>query len=258
MGTVSAQITISELCQGDAKRIEALRKRIGRSADKPEGFEFSKSKELDANEADFVIGLIAGRGHRTRTIENAVADLVDETPDELGHGQDTDSARQDMPDDIKQVGADAETASVDVVADKKQSPWKQWLLWLCLVLSLACSVPNMFSIMVAIKGNEVLAAIVTATFTVAPLLLIAYGIKGWQKAVAYVPIAVEIFCNSAGFYGGMTGLQHSLYVEPTKFLHMVTTMTNSGNEGTAFILSISLAICISALAIVPVYQLEKR
>lgn len=137
-------------------------------------------------------------------------------------------------------------------------PRKNMLLWLCLVLSLACSVPNMFSIMVAIKGNEVLAAIVTATFTVAPLLLIAYGIKGWQKTIAYVPIAVEIFCNSAGFYGGMTGLQHSLYVEPTKFLHMVTTMTNSGNEGTAFILSISLAICISALAIVPVYQLEKH
>jgi hypothetical protein len=132
------------------------------------------------------------------------------------------------------------------------------LLWGCLVLSLACSVPNMYGIAMAMKGNYILAILVTAAFTVAPFLLIGYGIKGWLRYAAYIPIGVEIFCNSAGFFGGMTGLSHSLYIEPTVFLHMVTSMTNSANEPTAFILSVSMAVCIAILAIVPVHEIEKR
>lgn len=132
------------------------------------------------------------------------------------------------------------------------------LLWSCLLLSLACSIPNMYEVALAMKGNVVLAGLVTAAFTIAPFLLIAYGIKGPLQYAAYVPILVEIFCNSAGFFGGMTGLSHSLYIKPTPFLHMVTSMTNSANGPTAFLLAGCMAACIAILAIVPVYLIEKR
>lgn len=143
-----------------------------------------------------------------------------------------------------------------IPADSKQG--STLLLWSCLLLSLACSVPNMYGVALAMKGNVLLAGLVTGAFTVAPFLLIAYGIKGPLQYAAYVPILVEIFCNSAGFFGGMTGLGHSLYVEPTPFLHMVTSMMNSANEPTAFLLAVCMAVCIAILAIVPVYEIEKR
>jgi GIY-YIG catalytic domain len=132
-----------------------------------------------------------------------------------------------------------------------------WLLWLCLAFSVASSVPNMYSVMIAIKGDWRLAGIVTAAFTIAPFLLIAYGVNPIQRIVVYAVICIEVFCNAAGFFGGMTGLGHSLYVEPTTFLHMVTSMTNSANEPTAFILAVCMAVGISLLAIVPVYELGK-
>ena len=135
--------------------------------------------------------------------------------------------------------------------------FKKALLWGCLSLSLGCSVPNMLSIMEAIKGDEVHAIILTAAFTIAPFLLIGYGVSGALHMVVYVVIGVEVFCNAAGFYGGMTGLSHSLYTAPTMFLHMVTSMTNSGNEGTALLLALCMAICIALLAIAPVYELRK-
>lgn len=134
---------------------------------------------------------------------------------------------------------------------------KKWLLWACLALSLGCSVPNMLSIMEAIKGSEFQAWVLTSAFTIAPFLLIGYGVRGVLHVVVYMVIGVEVFCNAAGFYGGMTGLSHSLYTTPTMFLHMVTSMTNSGNEGTALILSICMAVCIALLAVVPVYEIGK-
>jgi hypothetical protein len=159
------------------------------------------------------------------------------------------------------------TAPVRIAAGKPPTPnevsveplptGKKWLLWACFALSASCSIPNMFSVMEAIKGNEVLAAIVTSAFTVAPFLLIGYGVRGASHLVVYVVIGVEVFCNAAGFYGGMTGLSHSLYTAPTLFLHMVTSMTNSGNEGTALLLAFFMAICIALLAVVPVYELGK-
>jgi len=56
----------------------------------------------------------------------------------------------------------------------------------------------------------------------------------------------------------LTGLEHSLYVAPTKFLHMVTTMTNSANEPTALLLSLFFSVGIAMLAIAPVENLKGR
>lgn len=150
-------------------------------------------------------------------------------------------------------------AKVDVpgTIEGKKSPLKILLLWGCLALSLGCSVPNMLSIMEAIKGDFSHAIVLTAAFTIAPFLLIGYGVRRPLHLVVYAVIGVEVFCNAAGFYGGMTGLSHSLYTAPTLFLHMVTSMTNSGNEGTAFLLAVCMAVCIALLAIVPVHEIRR-
>jgi hypothetical protein len=132
------------------------------------------------------------------------------------------------------------------------------LLWVCLALSLGCSIPNMYWVMFQLKASMAQAYIVTGAFTIAPILLIAYGVRGWYRAVPYVVLLAEAMCNAAGFYGGMTGLGHSLYLEPTKFLHMITSMFNTGNHGTALAVSVFFAICIAALAVAPAAQLSKR
>jgi hypothetical protein len=130
-------------------------------------------------------------------------------------------------------------------------------LWLCLLLSLLSSVPNMYGIILAIKGNSALAWINTAAFTVAPFLLIGAGVKNIGKAVPFVIIALEVFCNTTGFYQGMTGLENSLFIRPNLFLNTVTTMLNSAYEPTAFLVSLFMAACIALLAIVPANELRK-
>ena len=135
---------------------------------------------------------------------------------------------------------------------------RTWLLWLCLALSVGSSAPNMLWVIEQVKGAGGVAYAVTGALTIAPFLLIAYGVKGLSRWAVYAVIAVEIFCNTASFYGGLTGLSGSMFTAPTTFLHMVTSMTNSGYEGTALLLSISMAAAISALAIVPVNELGKK
>jgi ABC-type transporter Mla maintaining outer membrane lipid asymmetry permease subunit MlaE len=115
----------------------------------------------------------------------------------------------------------------------------------------------MYGVMAAVKGNQALTGMATAAFTIAPFLLILARVRGWWYGVIYLVVGVEVFCNCAGFYGGLTGLQHSLYVEPTTFLHMVTTMTDSANEPTALLLSVFFSVAIAALAIAPVENLKK-
>jgi len=131
------------------------------------------------------------------------------------------------------------------------------LLWACLLLSLGCTVPNMYGVFHAIKGNEVQAAIVTAALTIAPFLLIGANVGKAGGAVAYGVIAIEVFCNAAGFFGGMTGLDKGVFVAPTPFLNMVAGMVNSSYEGTALLLSLFMAAGIASIAAVPVYHLRK-
>lgn len=154
---------------------------------------------------------------------------------------------------LKRVGEIPAAKVLPGVSKKTALP-----LWLCLALSAGCSVQNMLWVAHQLKGDITQAWAVTAAFTVAPFLLLYYGVGKWWRWVPYVPIVAEVLCNAASFYGGMTGLGHGHIVRPTKFLHMFTTMTNSGNEGTALLLSAFFAVCIALLAIVPVVELEKR
>lgn len=149
-----------------------------------------------------------------------------------------------------------ETGNGEVEPQEKQA--HPAFLWVTLALSMAVSVPNMFGIMSVVKENFWLAALTTGAFTIAPFALIMAKVsRGWY-VVIYAIISIEVFCNCAGFYGGLTGLEHSLYVTPTKFLHMVTTMTNSANEPTALLLSLFFSVGIAMLAIAPVENLKNR
>ena len=133
-----------------------------------------------------------------------------------------------------------------------------WALWICLAFSLACSVPNMLEITFAMKGSGVKAGLLTAAFTISPFLLIASGIGRVAHISAYVVIALEVMCNASAFYGGLTGLEKGAFVQPTTFLHMITSMINKPYEPTAFAISIIMAVCIAVLAVVPVHFLSKK
>lgn len=133
-----------------------------------------------------------------------------------------------------------------------------WALWICLAFSLACSVPNMLEITFAMKGSGVKAGLLTAAFTISPFLLIASGIGRVAHISAYVVIALEVMCNASAFYGGLTGLEKGAFVQPTTFLHMITSMINKPYEPTAFAISIVMAFCIAVLAVVPVHFLSKK
>ena len=155
------------------------------------------------------------------------------------------------------VGAGFLETEISVVEPQENQAHPAFL-WVTLALSMAVSVPNMFGIMSVVKENFWLAVMATAAFTIAPFALIMAKVsRGWYLVI-YAIISIEIFCNCAGFYGGLTGLEHSLYVAPTKFLHMVTTMTNSANEPTALLLSLFFSVGIAMLAIAPVENLKNR
>ena len=140
---------------------------------------------------------------------------------------------------------------------EKPSHTKTWALWITLALSLGCSVPNMYEITLAIKGSEIKAVFVTAAFTISPFLLIVSGIGRVAHVAAYLVICLEVFCNAASFYGGMTGLSTSAFIAPTTFLHMVTSMIDRPYEITALVISLMMAAGIAVLATVSVYNLQK-
>lgn len=164
------------------------------------------------------------------------------------------SEAANTPEPNEVPGLTVETKPVETTKEQAIRPA---FLWAVLALAMSVSVPNMYGVMAAVKGNQALAGMATAAFTIAPFLLILARVRGWWYGVIYLVVGVEVFCNCAGFYGGLTGLQHSLYVEPTTFLHMVTTMTNSANEQTALLLSVFFSVAIAALAIAPVENLKK-
>jgi hypothetical protein len=91
--------------------------------------------------------------------------------------------------------------------ETQQPSSNQWQLWTVLVFSLACSVPNMYSVALQMKDSAFLAAAITATFTISPVLLINSRTQS-AKWAAFAPIALEVFCNTAGYYGNLTGLAH--------------------------------------------------
>lgn len=140
---------------------------------------------------------------------------------------------------------------------QQASQSNQWQLWTVLVFSLACSVPNMYAVALQMKDSAFLAAAITATFTISPVLLINSRTRS-AKWAAFAPIALEVFCNTAGYYGNLTGLAHGFNLQPSQVLNMICQMLDTGANGTGIALSLLMASAIASMSIVSASELMKH
>ena len=155
--------------------------------------------------------------------------------------------------------ADSTISKMETVgqSEHEQRPNSQWQLWTVLVFSLACSVPNMYSVALQMKDSAFLAAAITATFSLSPVLLINSRTKS-AKWAAFAPIVLEVFCNTAGYYGNLTGLAHGYNLQPSQVLNMVCQMLDTDINGTGITLSLLMASAIASMSVVSASELLKH
>jgi hypothetical protein len=133
-----------------------------------------------------------------------------------------------------------------------------WQLWAVLVFSLGCSVPNMYSVALQMKDSAFLAMAITATFTISPMLLLSSDNRT-ARIAAFIPIAIEVFANTAGYYGNLLSITvGSDIITPGKFLNMVMQMAGTGARGTALFLALMMAAAIAAMSVVSVHSIIKK
>lgn len=133
-----------------------------------------------------------------------------------------------------------------------------WQLWAVLVFSLGCSVPNMYSVALQMKDNSFLAMAITATFTISPMLLLTSDNRT-ARIAAFIPIAIEVFANTAGYYGNLLSITvGSDIITPGKFLNMIMQMAGTGARGTALFLALMMAAAIAAMSVVSVHSMIKK
>ena len=183
----------------------------------------------------------------------------------------TDFETLELSDDSPAI--EAEQPDIETIEQKPEPPAEQpqttpyinpkrravWPMYVVMLLAAGTTMPNMYSVTLAIKANETLAALFTGCFTVAPFLLIYAGVRGFAGwlAVSFI-ILIEIFCNTAGIYGGLTGLNHSNFIAPTNFLHMATGFAfDSAYEPTARAIAGFMAVGIAVLMVISVGEIRK-
>lgn len=133
-----------------------------------------------------------------------------------------------------------------------------WQLWAVLVFSLGCSVPNMYSVALQMKDSAFLAMAITATFTISPMLLLTSDNRT-ARVAAFIPVAIEVFANTAGYYGNLLSITvGSDIITPGKFLNMVMQMAGTGARGTALFLALMMAAAIAAMSVVSVHSIIKK
>jgi hypothetical protein len=133
-----------------------------------------------------------------------------------------------------------------------------WQLWAVLVFSLGCSVPNMYSVALQMKDSAFLAMAITATFTISPILLLTSDNRT-ARIAAFIPIAIEVFANTAGYYGNLLSITvGSDIITPGEFLNMVMQMAGTGARGTALFLALMMAAAIAAMSVVSVHSIIKK
>jgi hypothetical protein len=133
-----------------------------------------------------------------------------------------------------------------------------WQLWAVLVFSLGCSVPNMYSVALQMKDSVFLAMAITATFTISPMLLLSSDNRT-ARIAAFIPIAIEVFANTAGYYGNLLSITvGSDIITPGKFLNMVMQMAGTGARSTALFLALMMAAAIAAMSVVSVHSIIKK
>ena len=168
--------------------------------------------------------------------------------------------RQQLAAKVKSIAASVPAvASSDHIADVSNIVQPtNWQLWIVLVFSLACSIPNMYSVAMQMKDTPELAAAITMTFTIAPLLLLNSHSKSARMA-AFIPIAIEIMSNAVGYFGGLLRLTiGSDEIRPGKFLHLVANMFGTEYRPTALFLAIIFAASIAALSIISAHSIAKK
>jgi hypothetical protein len=140
----------------------------------------------------------------------------------------------------------------------EQQPASNWQLWTVLIFSLGCSVPNMYSVALQMKDTPELAAAITLTFTIAPLLLLISNSRTARMA-AFIPIGVEVFANAVGYFGGLLRISvGSDEIRPGKFLHLVANMFGTDYRPTALFLAILFAASIAALSIISAHNIKQQ
>jgi hypothetical protein len=168
--------------------------------------------------------------------------------------------RQQLAAKVKPIAASVPAvASSNHIADVSNIVQPtNWQLWIVLVFSLACSIPNMYSIALQMKDTPELAAAITMTFTIAPLLLLNSHSKSARMA-AFIPIAIEIMSNTVGYFGGLLRLTiGSDEIRPGRFLHLVANMFGTEYRPTALFLAIIFAASIAALSIISAHSIAKK
>lgn len=140
-------------------------------------------------------------------------------------------------------------------ANKARAPFA---LWFGLVLSLGTSVPNTWAIVCAIKGAGFTAAAMTLCLTVSPALIIWAKVPPvWRWSVVAPVMAATAFCNAVAIFGGLTGLDVSVYLKPTVFLETVTNFFGTDYTWTARLLGCMWAALIAGIEFVCVKNLSK-
>ena len=169
--------------------------------------------------------------------------------------------RQQLAAKVKPIAASvpAAASTSDHVADVGSMVQPtNWQLWTVLVFSLACSIPNMYSVALQMKDTPELAAAITMTFTIAPLLLLNSHSK-LARMAAFIPIGIEIFSNAVGYFGGLLRISvGSDEIRPGKFLHLVANMFGTEYRPTALFLAIIFAASIAALSIISAHSIAKK
>ena len=144
---------------------------------------------------------------------------------------------------------------VQKYANKTSVPFA---LWFGLVLSLGTSVPNTWAIVCAIKGTGFTAAAMTLCLTISPALIIWAKVPPvWRWSVVAPVMAATAFCNAVAIFGGLTGLDVSVYLKPTIFLETVTNFFGTDYTWTARILGCMWAALIAGIEFVCVKNLSK-
>jgi hypothetical protein len=163
------------------------------------------------------------------------------------------------PLEVKQPEVNPETQQPEQYQYQLYEPEPlNWQLWAVLVFSLGCSVPNMYSVALQMKDSAFLAMAITATFAISPMLLLTSDNRT-ARIAAFIPIAIEVFANTAGYYGNLLSITvGSDIITPGKFLNMVMQMAGTGARGTALFLALMMAAAIAAMSVVSVHSIIKK
>ena len=249
MGTLSTGITFKQLHHQAAPNIglRAWQVKVKKITGAYDGNAIATPEQINA--------LLSASAKRIHTIHTASTKSVKVS---YSHRQQPEpQAVPAEPLEIKQPEVNPEAQQFEQYQPYEPEPLN-WQLWAVLVFSLGCSVPNMYSVALQMKDSAFLAMAITATFTISPMLLLTSDNRT-ARIAAFIPIAIEVFANTAGYYGNLLSITvGSDIITPGKFLNMVMQMAGTGARGTALFLALMMAAAIAAMSVVSVHSIIKK